>query len=430
MTASLRHEEGTRRLISELDPGLEAELLHLLTCLDCRDLARVLLERSPNDPDYDRVLQLVEDRTPELEEEARRRRKKAEGLLSELMALPLDRSNSPKLKRYQNADLLDLLVERSHAAQRDNPRDALAFSLMAVRLALHCKGDSLARPVLARAYCLAGNALRLAGSTRKAEVIHENAVPFLATPGERAFFARSLALLRWERGRLDEAEALLRHAAQLFADEWSAGEAGACLALLGLLRAENGDPRGAHLWLARGRRQAGSHPPWLAVRTGLTLALCLAQLGNPPAAHRVLAETRPLYGLVKNEDELVRVYWLEGRILSWLGAAREAAEILDHARRKLFGQGKLPEAALATLDYGLLMAEAGRLGPLSASISEFQTAFEDSPGLDGALEALSHFAELAVQGKVNLRDTAAETAKTLRHAFRLAGLPIEPLPLV
>src|SRR5262245_62166801 len=103
------------------------DLLHLLTCPTCRSLAigRLLDQQAPPRGEDDTQVELyaglwerLEERTPEALEEARIRRETAERLFAELMqALPVRRLGLAQQREFLNLDLLERLLEESHAGQ-------------------------------------------------------------------------------------------------------------------------------------------------------------------------------------------------------------------------------------------------------------------------------------------------------------------------
>lgn len=384
--------------------------------------------------------------------EEARRRERAEELFAELAGrAPEKRCWALKSRRFRDPALVELLLEKSREAQPADPGEAITLATMAALLALRmCEpgGEGALMAVfLGRAHCLAGNAWRLVGNEAEAELAFGNTVSFLARSAgscDRAFYCRSLALLRWEQGRIDEAVSLLHHAARIFAENGARHEEGTSLALLGLLYVEEGDPRRAVAPLRKAR--LGAEPgrrPWLAARARLALALALARLGHLGQARWMLREAWELFPLLNDCDgagagdgagdceELVRAHWLEGRVCSLLGPAEEAEGLLDSVRGKFLDDGCLPEAALASLDLALHRTEAhrGPAGPAAMAplIAELQARLGTEDGADIALKGLRGFERSLEEGKPP-RESADGIASFLRRTFRFRGFRVEPLP--
>src|SRR5436853_3514437 len=169
---------------------------------------------------YDEIWRNL-DLSPERLAERARRREVAAKLLAELMDAPLDaQARLLREARFQNLDLLDLLLEASQDAQPGDAVRSEDLSHLAARLAAAlAEMEPEASAALPRAFCLGANARRLGRDVEGADALLGKAAPFVEFPGERAVYSRIAGLVRWEQGRIDEAEALLRHAARLFAAE-------------------------------------------------------------------------------------------------------------------------------------------------------------------------------------------------------------------
>ncbi|MFL6261773.1 MAG: hypothetical protein ACJ76Y_18905 [Thermoanaerobaculia bacterium] len=216
-----------------------------------------------------RRLDLDPDRFSELEQ----RRTEAERLFAELArAGPDEQRRWLGEERFRNVDLLDLLLEEGHAGQLADPARAERLSLLAARLAASLAADEPEASVaLARAYCLGANARRLGGDPAGADELLARAVLFLELASERAFYSRIAALVRWEQGRLDEADALLEYAERLYARTGSQASrrlarlCSACCGLRTLCSALPGrrSPRGGPGWFATSIPRWPLAPAWL-----------------------------------------------------------------------------------------------------------------------------------------------------------------------
>ena len=422
----------------EEDHG-SADLLHLLTCPTCRNWAigRLLDRRaSPTEDDdtrdelYTGMWARLEERTPELIEETRRRAETVDRLFAELMQAPPGRRlGAVQQARFRSLDLLERLLEESHAGQLTDPTRAAELAHLAARLAgLFGKGDEEAAAALPRAYSLTANARRLEGRLRTADALLAKAVPFLAGSVERAFYCRVLALLRWEQGRSDEAEALLQHTAGLYAAEGMDREVGACMVILGLVL-EEGQQENPLALLSRAWVEMDRNTrPLLALRGGLALAALLAQADQEERARAVLKQSWPLFAEVTEPAEMLRVYAWEGKVLARLGDRDEALHVLESVRRQLLAEPSPAEAALVSLDLALALAESHRAGEIEALAEALQCSFPEIPAMRLAEENLKAVAILAQRNEPRLREATFKTAITLRRVFRACGLRIKPLP--
>lgn len=413
-------------------------LLHLLTCATCRSWAigRLLDQRSgPEEETQDELhaglWARLDERSLELIEESRRRAETVDRLYAELMQAPPGRRLSRmQQERFRSLDLLERLLEESHASQLAEPARAAELARLAARLAnLFGEGDEEAAAALPRAYSLGANAHRLEGRLQAADALLVKAVPFLTGRIERAFYCRTLALLRWEQGRADETQALLQRTACLYGVEGMDREVDACFVIFGLVLLEEGEQEDPLGFLARG--WAGMDRdgrPHLALRGGLALAALLAEADEGERARSVLKESWRLFSQVTDPAEMLRVYAWEGKALARLGDREEALHVLESARRQLLAEPSPAEAALVSLDLALVLAESGRTDEIDALAEALWDSFPQIPAMPVAAQHLGAIAILARQGEPCLREAAARTAITLRRMFRAGGLRLRPLP--
>jgi tetratricopeptide (TPR) repeat protein len=380
---------------------------------------------------YAAMWERLEQRVPELVEQARRRRQAVNCLLEELMAVPPgSRLEAIQEPRFRSLALLDFLLEESWASQFIDPGRAAELALLAAQLAMAFgAGEEEAVAALPRAFCLGANARRLDGRLKDAEALLARAVPFLAGCQDRAFYCRILALLRWEQGRIEEADALLRYAAVLYASDGLDHEAGTCQMVLGLILLEKGRERDALFLLRRGwdKMDREGHP-LLAIHGGLILAAGLADASQRRRARGVLRETWRLFSHVTDPAEMARVYWLEGRALSRLGDHHEALNILESVRRQLAAEPSPAETALESLDLALALAESGRANEIEAVGEAVRSFFPGVAAVGYAANRISLLARLAESCDPLLRQAVHTTRITLRWSFRACGFRCKPLP--
>src|SRR6185295_7023637 len=368
--------------------------------------------------------------TPELIEQTRRRAETVERLFTELMQASSGRRlGLVRQERFRSLELLERLLEESHAGQLAEPARAAELARLAARLAnLFGEGDEEAAAALPRAYSLGANARRLEGRLRAADTLLAKAAPFLTGRIERAFYCRALALLRWEQGRADEAQALLQHTMCIYGLEGMDHEVGACLTILGLVLLEDGGQGDPLALLARGWSDMDRDGrPHLALRGGLALAAMMAQAGQGERARGVLKESWQLFSHVTEPAEMLRVYAWEGRVLARLGEREEAAHVLESVRRQLMDEPSPAEAALVSLDLALVLAESGRADEMEALAEALWSSFPKLPAMLLAAQHLSAVAILARDGEPRLREATFKTAITLRRMFQACGLRIKPL---
>jgi hypothetical protein len=393
-------------------------------------------EEDTRDEVYTGIWERLKGKSQEIVGQARERREEVERLFRELMqAEAAEQLRLVRLPRFQSLALLDWLLEQSHERQLENPEQANQLANLAIRL-----GSKFGKPTAAslhveavaalpRAFCLSANALRLASSVSAADVKLARGSLYLTDGLERALYCRTLALVRWEQARTDEARALLAYAAGSYAREGLEADAALCRGLLGLVLLDVGSAD-APAALNQGWQGIDREfRPLVALRVGLALAASLAQAGQEKRARHTLSETWKLYGAVTDAREMDRVFWWEGRALAALGDDDAAIELLGSARRQLIVEPSPAEAALASLDLSMALAEADRSGEIEEVARSLKEAFPAVPLLVLAAEGMAAIREDAANRAVTLRETGVVMEATLRRAFRVFGLQVRPFPV-
>jgi tetratricopeptide (TPR) repeat protein len=386
-------------------------------------------DEDTRDESYAGIWRRLKDRSPELIGRARQRREEVERLYGELMREePARQLQIVREPRFHSLDLLDELLEQSHDRQLANPAEAAQLARLALRLGIACQRQRAETvPVLARAFCLGANALRLDSRLAAADALAARGSLFPGDPLERALFCRTLAVLRWEQARTDEAEALLEHAVRLAVRDGLESDAALCRLLLGLVHLETGDgdplPALSSAWLEVDRE---AHP-LAALRGGLALAAVQARTGRGGRARQILREAWALYARVTEPREMHRVFWWEGRALAALGDHEEALNLLESVRRHLLTEPSPAEAALVSIDLARGMAASQRAegaAGIEGLAGELEAAFPEVPVLSLAAEGIRSLARESALG-----DAGAAVEITLWRAFRACGLGVRPFPV-
>ncbi|HSG39166.1 MAG TPA: hypothetical protein VLE27_05975, partial [Thermoanaerobaculia bacterium] len=145
------------------------------------------------------------------------------------------------------------------------------------------------------------------------------------------------------------------------------------------------------------------------------LAVNLAHLNRYAEAAELLHEVREMAVQLRNELDLFRVRWLEGRIASGQGRITEAVEALSQVRKGFLARGLGYDAALASLELAVLYLEKDRTGEVKTLAREMASIFQAQGVHREALAALRLFCEAAEREAVTL-----EMARRLVHYLERA----------
>lgn len=364
-----------------------------------------------------------------------RRRQAAGDLLDELLACPKElRTAVLGEERFRSSAFLDLLLEECHSALPFDPVRGDQIAGAATILGRHFEQEGTTDPEFelerkCRAYCLGGTSRRLLRDHRGAETYFEQVAFMDVGRTARAFFCRGLALLRWDQGRFDEAAALLHHAARLFRRDGCMRDKSVCLALAGLLALEQMTfSEAAGLLETALPNLDAERQPWLACGATLGRALSLLEQGFAAGEVRTARELAwRHYAGVPHGEAMVGLHWLEGRVAAGLGDTADAEHLLDSVRRKLLTARRLPEATLATMDYGEVLAGAGRQPEIESLMEELADTFNGWPGLDLALGTLAGLAADAQDGPLD-HTLWLCVGSALRMLFPHQGAFFQPVP--
>ena len=154
--------------------------------------------------------------------------------------------------------------------------------------------------------------------------------------------------------------------------------------------------------------------PRLFYMQRFNLAVNATHLGQYALAGELVREVRAIAAGRGDENELIRVTWLEGRIAAGLGRQEEALALLGTARRRFAEKGMGYDVALALLEEAALLLQEGHTAEVRLLAEELREVFAAKGVHREALAALRLFQEAAG------RETAtAELARRLlAYLFR------------
>lgn len=405
--------------------GLVNLLFHLLVCSPCRDRATTgLLARYGTSlmlPAGGLVELLGDDCDPDFP---------IDGWVDELLAHPREHHfDLLEESRFGDGLLVQPLLERCRREQLREPELAEHLALLAVRLAGEALDDAGLQKAMVRASAAMANTRRLAGKLDDAlQMLAEPSVPWVPRV-DQARFWRAAALVRWELGELEPAMELLQEAVRLFSKARLLADEGVTLTLLGLVQREAGLlPQSMASLLSGLQTLPPQERHWLSARGCLALAADLAEMGDPEDASRMLERGWQHIPRVDDPAEAAFLYGFYGGVLGLLGESERACGLLRPVRIRHLNEARLPEAALASLDLALVLANLGRISEIEPLAVELEERF---PGGEAAAAARTlrdiPWTEPWTTPDGLQRKVEAESQR-LRRTFRLAGPRPQPLP--
>ena len=165
--------------------------------------------------------------------------------------------------------------------------------------------------------------------------------------------------------------------------------------------------------------------PRLAFGLRFNLLVELCDLNRAREAAAGLPEVRALAERLGEELDLVRVVWLEGKVVAGLGRIEDALAAFEQARRGFRVRELAYDYALVSLDLSLVLLAEGQLGEVRKIAEEMLWIFSAQGIHREALAALQVFCE-AARREVATVDLTRSVARFLCRARHDPALRFEP----
>ena len=375
---------------------------------------------------------LGSDRVTEEATEILREIDHAAALLGELLgeSEPGRRRLVDEQPRFRALMLCNLLLDRSREAGFTDPGLAVELAELAVtvsgRLDAEHYGEALVEDARARAWGHLANAFRIASDLRRAEEALHKAEEHHRQGGEDAYTGAEIlsftASLRNSQGQYLEAANLLDPAIQVYREAKDHHREGRAI----IKKATSLSYAGRHAKAIQLVRQGLAkidiyEEPRLLVSARHNLIGYLNEVGRHEEALRTLSETRGLYLQLGERTPLVRLRWLEGKILRDLSRAEEAETAFREVRDELIGLNLGLDAALVSLDLAMILLDRGDAGKLKRLAAEMIPVFESRDDQRKALAAFLLFQKAAEAEQVTfalLQEVSMSLERTRRVAER------------
>ncbi|HEX3554198.1 MAG TPA: tetratricopeptide repeat protein [Thermoanaerobaculia bacterium] len=353
-------------------------------------------------------------------------RSEAVRLLAELLEHPGGRRqwivrNHPS---FQTWGLFELLLERSHEQNFDDPAAGEGLALLALEITdrLEGFGEERLEDFRARSWAWVANARRVRSDLRGAEEAFAIAFSHLARgngePMERAILLDLKASLLRAQRRFAGALRLLGRAIRIFRELGERHRAGRSLINMSIVHRYAGEPEKAIplLYEAQDLIDA-SREPRLLFAVWNNLIDDLADNEQYMEAHKLLVRARPLLRQFPLPWHQNRRRWVEGRIAHGLGQDRDAEVLFLRARDGFLAEDAAYDTALVSLDLAALYAGQGRNAEVKRIAEEMMPIFSSRQIHREALAALAFWKQAvdAERAGAKLVNGVAAFLKRARH---------------
>lgn len=270
-------------------------------------------------------------------------------------------------KAFEGAPLVELVLERSWASRYDDPQRMITLAetarVLADNLSLRRYGKEIVADLRARAWAELGNAYRVADKLKSAEGALQHAAALVkngtGSPTLAAHILDLWAVFLRDSRALSEAAAVLQ---EVIAYHYQTGDYGSLkrsLLSLSLVYEHSNEPELAAVVILKGLKLIGREGDSMLLQGVNALAVNLAGAGEFENARVLLERSRRLYRRSGRLNQY-RLCWLEGKIAEGLGKSGSAEGKFNTARLAFARVGKHYDAALVSLDLGLLYARQER----------------------------------------------------------------------
>lgn len=308
---------------------------------------------------------------------------------------------------FQHWGLAAVLCADSEAMAPRSPGKALELAERALFVAQHVPGSEAFRRRL-EGWCtgFVGNAQRVIGSNLPEAGRTFDCARRLWSEGEDPAGLFSEAHLLDMEASLRRAQRLFPLARKLHDDALALArpeEVGSILLNKAGLLQDQGEHEEALKTLARAAEIIdGNLQPRLRFGARFNQAANLLELGRAKEAVSIVEEARELAEKLRNDIDLVRTLWLEGKCSAGLGQRERAVATLDQVRRDFEAREFPFDYALVSLDLTLLYRDQGLFAQIKILAAEILRIFRAQQVHREAIAAVILFQEAAEQEQVTV----------------------------
>lgn len=328
-------------------------------------------------------------------------------------------------RRFGHPELVEKLIERSHAVRYKNPEGMLRFALLARVASEACPVEAAGSEqqlsdLRTRGWMQQANALRVCNRFDEADQAFAEAVRWREKgTGDPLLHARlfeQIASLRTYQGRYPDAIELAEEAGEVYRDLEEHHSLASTMVQRAVASQYANEPEEAIRILNDAIPLIDPEKnPHLLLAACHNLVLSYIAVDRPEQALSLYFETRDLYKQFEDELILLRVGWQEGQLLRDLGHLRAAETALLQARKGFLERSLAHEVALVSLDLAWVYVKMGMVEQLKQTITEAIPIFR---ALRVGREALAALLQL---------QHAAGKEKQALELIRLLNSQLSPL---
>ena len=368
------------------------------------------VEEAPPGPWAEAAYEVCLDRAcaaaPHIEKQWTKEHEKLAKLLELLGPNPrmLDGLTLQQIRSYRGWPLVEALIQRGGEARFRDPLAMRALCFLAKDHAETLEPELYGSPELifdlrAHAWAELANAHRVNEEHERADDALAHAASYRQQgTGDPILQARTLDLeasLRREQRRFAEAISLLDRACDIYRNVGDAHLAGRALIKKGNCARTAGQSQDAIQWIREGQAQLdGDRDPRLAAFGKQALLDALTDCGQFQQASRMLMSSGLRQAFASDPLNLLRLRWVEGKILAGRDRLARAEKALAEVRRGFEERGLDYDAALVGLELAAVWLRQGKTAEVRELAQDMLDTFEELEIEREAFRALWFFNEV------------------------------------
>jgi tetratricopeptide (TPR) repeat protein len=287
--------------------------------------------------------------------------------------------------RFADPELIEILIERSHAARFQSPKKTLHLGRLARLAAEACTVEAVGSPerladLQAQAWGEYGNALRICGNLPEAEeaftLAFQRREKGSGSPPILAHLYSQMSSLRIYQRQFEEATWFAEESGRIYRQLGRMHDLAGTMVQKAISILYSGEAETAAEILQKAIPMIDKEEdPSILLAAYHNLVRCYIDLDRPEEALALFVEAKPSYHQCRDPLILLRATWQEGQLLREIGHLESAETALLRARQGFLEQGLAYETALVSLDLADVYAKLERTEDLHRTITEAMPIF-------------------------------------------------------